>query len=119
MMKAWAAIAAAAVLVALPVSVQQASGDAVRPEVAPAPTVADLLGGAAASAPPAAGMGVVLWLAVAVLAGLAALLVLRRSRTHLTPVPDQVAPSLTVVSSTTTRRLTRTEHVGTPSSMAG
>lgn len=87
MMRAWAAISAAAVLVALPLSVQQAAGDVVRADLA-APLSDGAAGPAEASAAavvPTGGItssdiGVLLWLSVAVVAAVAAFLVLRRSR---------------------------------------
>jgi hypothetical protein len=85
-MRAWAAISVAAVLVALPMSVERAAGDPVVPDAA-SPAV----GGVTAAAVPPTNLGVMLWLSVAVLAMIAACLVLHRSRIHLAPAAD-VAP---------------------------
>ena len=87
-MRAWAAISAAAVLVALPMSAQQAAGEpAVPGTTAPvADSGADVLS--------ADSLGVMLWLAVAVVAVVTAFLVLRRTRAQLDPVAAGSATSV-------------------------
>jgi hypothetical protein len=114
-MKAWAAISAAAVLVALPVSVQQAAGAVPDPAVAPA----ELPAAAVASGASAADLGVVLWLAVAVVAALAALVVLRRGRTAVVAVGAPAEVLAPVVPLTATIALNRPERSGTTSNAAG
>ena len=82
MMKAWAAVSAAAVLVALPAAVQSghrsaAPGGAVD---TPAPVAGS---GIADTAISATDLGMMLWLAVGLVAIVTAVLVLRHSRTSL------------------------------------
>lgn len=114
-MKAWAAISAAAVLVALPVSVQQVADAAPDPAAVPS----ELPAATVASGASAADIGVVLWLAVAVVAALAALFVLRRSRTAVVADAAPAAVLAPVVSLTTTISLSRPERFGTASTVAG
>lgn len=79
MMRAWAAISAAAVLVALPTAVGRASAD-----VAQADTTAPVAQADTASWG-GAELGVMLWLSVAVIAVIVALVALRHSRSQLPP----------------------------------
>jgi hypothetical protein len=80
MMRAWAAISAAAVLVALPTTVDRAAADVLDPDGStPVAAVVD---------PLAAGhLGVWLWLSVAMIAVIVAVVVLRRSRARIVADP--------------------------------
>lgn len=104
-MKAWAALSAAAVLVALPVSGRAAA------DVVSTATVTPVAGSGAVPATwSAAELGVVLWLAVAVVAVVAAFLVLRHSRAQAAPA--SAGPAAGTVT-------TRSAYVGSPSTVSG
>lgn len=96
MMRAWAAIAAAAVLVALPTTVDRAAADALPLDTTTPVAAADA--GLAADS----NLGVLLWLSVALIAVVVSCVVLRRSRSQLAAGPDTaVGGTLTELRSAT------------------
>lgn len=102
-MRAWAAISAAAVLVALPSAVDRTADS-----VAQADTTAPVAGATGAAQVSGTSLGIMLWLAVAVIAVAVSFVVLRHSRAQLDAIPVEgtvggSAPTLRSVSSTTGR----------------
>ena len=98
MMRAWAAISAAAVLVALPVSAQRAAGESLDTGTTGAAGVSTVSTVPAAATSSVADIGVVLWLSVAVVAALAASLVLRHSRRLIAQDAGGLVPIVASVS---------------------
>ncbi|MEO5833176.1 MAG: hypothetical protein ABIR83_07365 [Nakamurella sp.] len=102
-MRAWAAISAAAVLVALPSAVDRTAGS-----VGQSDTTAPVAGAIDATQLSGTSLGIMLWLAVAVIAVVVSFVVLRHSRAQLDAIPVEgtgarSAPALRSVSGTSGR----------------